>query len=83
MPDSPIGASTNGGRGGFARDRGGEIAPVDVDADALAQLDRFEIGAVGAQRRLRVRAVVGILEERARHPPLGERAQIVDAGDVL
>jgi hypothetical protein len=70
-------------RGRLARDRGREIAAVDVDADPLAQLDGLEVGAVGAQRRLRVRAVVGIFEERARNAAARELAQVVDTGDVF
>ncbi len=52
----------------------------DVDQDALAQLDGFEIGAVGAQRLLGIGAAVGIFEERPRHLAAGGLPQVLDAG---
>ena len=58
--------------------RGG--APVDIDADALAQPDRLDVGLVGAQRALGVRAAVDVLEDRARHAFSRQLAQILDAG---
>ena len=53
---------------------GGEAARRDVDQHALAQLDGFEVGAVGAQRFLAVGAAVGVVEEGARHLAAGKLA---------
>ena len=64
-------------------DGGGEAARGDVDQHALAQLDRFEVGAVGAQRLLVVGAAVGVIEKRARNLAAGKLPQVVDAGDVF
>ena len=64
----------------LAEYRGVGAAAGDVDQNALAQLDAFEIGAVGAQRLLRIGAAVGIFEERARHLAAGGLPQILDAG---
>ena len=52
----------------------------DVDQDALAQLDGFEIGAVGAQRLLGIGAAIGIFEKRPRHLAAGGLPQVLDAG---
>ena len=67
----------------LAENGGGEIALGHVDQDALAELDRFEIVAVGAQRLLGIGAAVGVVEERLGHLAHVKLAQILDAGDVL
>ena len=59
---------------------GAQRAPVDVDADALAQRERLQVGAVRAQRRFAVGAAIDVIENRPRHPLLRQLAQIVDAG---
>src|SRR5258705_9324278 len=70
-------------RRGLAEYRGGEIALGDIDQYALAKLDRFEIGAVGAQRVLGIGTAVGVIEKRFRHAALVQLAQILDAGDMF
>ena len=65
----------------LADDGGGEIAARHVDQHALAQLDPLEIGAVGAQRLLRIGAGLGIVEEHPRDLAAGELPQVLDAGD--
>ena len=67
-------------RRGLAEDRGLGAAIGDVEQDALAQLDAFEIGAVGAQRLLGIGAGFGIIDKRARHLAVGGLPQILDAG---
>src|SRR5262249_31974028 len=67
-------------RGVLADDRGGEIAAGHVDQQPLAQLDALEVGAVGAQRLLRVGAGLRIIEKSARHLAAGLLSQVVDAG---
>ena len=64
----------------LAEDGGRGRARGNVDQDALAQLDGFEIGAVGAQRLLGIGAAVGIFEERPRHLAAGGLPQVLDAG---
>ena len=64
----------------LAENGGGEIALRHVDEHALAQLDALEVGAVGAQRLLRVGAGFGVVEERARHLAAGRAAQVFNAG---
>ena len=64
-------------------DGSGEAAFGDVHQHALAQLDRLQIGAVGAQRFFLVGAAIGVIEKRARHLAAGKRAQVVDVGDVF
>ena len=64
-------------------DGGGEAARGDVHQHALAQRDRFEVGAIGAQRFLVIGAAVGVIEKGARNLAAGEVAQVFDAGDVL
>ena len=81
MPHSPIGASAIGAATGSPMIVVRDVAVVDVDQHALAQLDGFEVGAVGAERLLVVGAAVGIFEKGARNPPAGELAQVFDAGD--
>ncbi len=56
-------------------------ALVDVDRHALAQLVPVEVGRVGAVGALCPGARVRIVIEHARHAPLGEHAQVLDAGD--
>ena len=51
-----------------------------VDQDPLAQLDRFEIGPVGAQRLFGIGAGFGIVEKLARNPAARDLPQILDAG---
>ncbi len=53
----------------------------DVDQHALAQLDVFEVAAVGPQRFLAVGAAIGIFEKGARNTAAGQRSQVLDAGD--
>ncbi len=66
----------------FLPDDGGrQIALVDIDQHALAQLDALHVGAVGAEGLLGIGAGIDILEERARHAPFGKLAQVFDAGD--
>ena len=67
----------------LAQNRGRGIALGDVDQDALAELDRLHVLAVGAQRFLGIGAAVAIIEERLRHAALMQCAKIVDTGDVL
>src|SRR5581483_6899020 len=67
----------------FAEDRGRGVALGDVDQDALAELDRLHVIAIGAQRFLGIGAAVAIVEERLWHAALMQRAKIVDTGDVL
>ena len=55
-------------RGRLAQDGGRGAAPGNIDQNALAQLDALEIGAVGAQRLLRIGAGVGIFEELRAEP---------------
>ena len=64
-------------------DGGGERALGDVHQHALAQLDRLQVGPVGAQGLLVIGAAIGVFEKRARHPAAGKVTQIIDAGDVL
>ena len=72
------------GRGDLLPDhRGGEAALGDIHQHALAQLDRLQIGAVGAQRFLLIGAAIGVIEKGARHLAAGKRAQVVDVGDVF
>ena len=59
---------------------GAQRAVLDVDAHALAQRERVEVGAVGTQRALVVRAAIHVLEHRPGDALLRHRAQIVDAG---
>jgi len=54
MPNSPTGARISGICGRRAQDGGRQIAPGDVDQDALAELDLLQIVAVGAQRFLAI-----------------------------
>ena len=61
----------NGGRGATMG---------NVGQNPLPQLDRFKIGAVGAQRLLRIRAGFGIVEKLARNPAACGLPQILDAG---
>ena len=67
----------------LAEDGGREAAFGDVDQHALAQLDGFEVGAVGAQRVFAIGAAVGVFEKGFWHLAAGERAQVVDRGNVL
>ena len=46
---------------------GGQVALVDIDQHALAQLDPLHVGAVGAEGLLGIGAGIDILEEGARH----------------
>src|SRR5262249_59333397 len=64
-------------------DGGGEVAPGDVDQNALAELDLLQVIAVGAQRLLGIGAAIGIVEERLRDAAPVQLAQILDAGDML
>ena len=73
MPDSPTGASANGDGHFLADNRGGEAALRHVHQHALAQLDRFQIGAIGAQRFLVIGAAVGVIEKGARNLAAGKR----------
>jgi len=52
----------------LAGDDRGQLARPDINPDALAEPDRVQVGPVGPQRRLRIRAVVGVLEKRPRDP---------------
>ena len=52
-----------------------------VHQNALAQLDGFEVGAIGAQRFLVVGAAIGVIEKGARHPAARRHPQIIDAGE--
>ena len=56
------------------------IALRHVDQHALAQLDALQVGAVGAQRLLRIGAGLGIVEEGARNLAAGSLPQVLDAG---
>ena len=64
----------------LAEDRRRGAALADVEQDALAQLDTFEIGAVGAQCLLGIGASLGIIDERARHLAVGGLPEVLDAG---
>ncbi len=67
----------------LAEDRRLLVAHRDVDENALAEFQRLEVGAVGAQRLLGIGAVIDIVEERLRHLAPVQFAQILDAGDVF
>ena len=62
----------------LADDRRRGRAVGNIDHDALAQLQRLEIGAVRLQRLLGIGAAVAIFEEGARHAALRHQSQIVD-----
>ncbi|ODS68467.1 MAG: hypothetical protein ABS43_28195 [Bordetella sp. SCN 67-23] len=51
------------------------------DRDPLAQLDRREVGLVGAIGAFGPGPGVGVLVEHLRYAPFGEQAQVLDAGD--
>jgi hypothetical protein len=72
MPHNPIGASAKGSADGSP------AIVVERSRAALTQVQSLEVVVIGAQRLLRVRAVIGVLKEGSRHTPLGDRAQIVD-----
>jgi hypothetical protein len=85
--DFAIGVLHAGEAGGGERDRHGDgladhgrsqRAVGHVDGDALAQLDAGEIGLVGAVGALGPGAGIGVVVEHARHPALGQDAQILD-----
>ena len=80
MPQSPIGASASGSATCSPMMVVARLALRHVDQHALAQLDALEVGAVGAQRLLRVGAGLGIIEERAWHLAAGHLPQVLDAG---
>ena len=67
--------------GGLAGQGRGQRAVLHVDRDALAQLDAREVALVLAVGGLRPGARVGVVVEHARHAPLREAAQVLDAGD--
>jgi hypothetical protein len=52
---------------------------VHIDPDALAQMDSFEVFAIGAQRLLRIRPGVGVIEKCAGNSPARDGAKILDA----
>ena len=88
--DFAIGAQHAGQTGGCDGHRHGHILPdqgaggaavLDVDGDALAQLDALKVVAVGAVGGLGPRAGVDVVIEHARHTLLGKPAQVVDVGD--
>ena len=79
-PVRPTGASATGIATSLPEHGGARRAPVDVDADALAQRERLQVGAVGAQRGFAVGAAVDVVEDRARDALLRELAQVLDAG---
>ena len=70
-------------RYGNADHAAGERPVGHVHGHALAQLDALEVFFVGAIGALRPAARVGVVVEHPRHAPLGEHAQILDAGNDL
>ena len=52
----------------------------NVIQDTLPQLDGFEVGTVGTERLLRIRAGFDIFEELARNPAARRLAQVLDSG---
>jgi hypothetical protein len=64
----------------FAEDGGRGVALVDVEQDPLAQLDLFQIGAIGPQRLLRVGAGLGVVEEHLRYVAPRALPQVLDGG---
>jgi len=70
-------------RRGFAENGGREIAPGNVDQDALAKFYLLQIVMVGAQRIFGIGAAIRIVEECLRHVALVQQAQIFDAGNVF
>ena len=65
----------------FAQHGGGERAIVGVDQHALAETDRLQVVAVGPVADLVIGAAIDIVEQRARHAPARELAQVFDIGD--
>jgi hypothetical protein len=70
-------------RRGFAQDRRARAAISDIDQDALAQLDAFEVGAIGRKSLLGVGAALNEIEERAGHLAGGNMPQVLDAGHTF
>ncbi len=64
----------------LAHHGGAQRAPIDVDRHALAQRQQLEVGAVGAQGGLVVRAAVDVVEDRLRDALFRELAQVLDVG---
>ena len=64
----------------FAENGGRKIALRNVDEDALAQLDAFEVVSIGSQGLLRIRTGLRVIEECARHLAAGKPPQVLDAG---
>src|SRR5262245_47203674 len=72
MPQSPIGASASGSE---------TFSPMMVVVwPRLGRLDAFGVFTVGAQRRLRIGAGLGVVEEGSRHLAAGRLPQVIDAG---
>jgi hypothetical protein len=59
------------------------IAPGDVDEDALAQFDRLQILAIGAQRLFGIGAAVAIVEKCLGHLSHMALSQVLDAGNMF
>src|SRR3546814_8628814 len=52
----------------------------DIDGDALAKLDFLKVGFVGAVGAFRPGARIGIVVEHSWHAPLGQLAEVFNAG---
>ena len=82
-PPMPIGASASGSETGSPR----IVVPVSrCDTSTSTRwrsLIALQVGAVGAQRLLRIGARLGIAEEGARHPAPGDLPKVFDAGHPL
>ena len=74
MPAKPDRGERKRQRDLLADDGGGQIALRDVHQHTLAQLDAFEVLAIGAQGLLRIGAGLGIVEEGAQGPCGGPSA---------
>src|SRR5690348_17424045 len=65
-------------RGRFAENSGLGGAIADVVEDPLTKRDALEIGAVGMQRLLGIRAGFGVIDECARNFAVRELPQVLD-----
>ena len=83
MPQSPIGANASGAATFCPNIVVAVLRVGNVNKHALAQLDCFQLGPIGAERFLAIGAAVGVFKKSARNPAARKRAQVLDAGNRL
>ena len=77
----PDRAERHGHRLALAEERRGQVDIGHVAQHPLAQRDAGQVGDVAAQRLFRIRAAIGIIEQKAWQPPPRRLPEIMRRGD--